>query len=98
MIGGTAIEPQTGDVVVQTLHALLEDLGLCPPYVLVGHSLGGLFANLFARVYPDETAAVVIEAVRSVFPAATTGNGQQAGADRLPALPTAWSTMANGRG
>jgi pimeloyl-ACP methyl ester carboxylesterase len=34
-------------------------LDLRPPYVLVGHSLGGLFANLFARTYPTEVAAVV---------------------------------------
>ncbi len=52
-------EPQTGDVVVRMLHALLDELGLRPPYVLVGHSLGGLFVNLFARTYPDEVAAVV---------------------------------------
>ena len=52
-------EPQTGDVVVGMLHVLLERLGLRPPYVLVGHSLGGLFINLFARTYPSEVAAVV---------------------------------------
>lgn len=52
-------EPQTGDVVVCMLHALLERLALRPPYILVGHSLGGLFINLFARTYPSEVAAVV---------------------------------------
>jgi pimeloyl-ACP methyl ester carboxylesterase len=52
-------EPQTGDVVVGTLRALLERLDLHPPYVLVGHSLGGLFVNLFARTYPSEVSAVV---------------------------------------
>ncbi len=52
-------EPQTGDVVVGMLHALLESLGLNPPYVLVGHSLGGLFINLFARTYPSAVAGVV---------------------------------------
>ena len=52
-------EPQTGDVVVRMLHALLETLDLCPPYILVGHSLGGLFVNLFARTYPSEVAGVV---------------------------------------
>ena len=51
--------PQTGDVVVRMLHALLETLGLRPPHILVGHSLGGLFINLFARMYPDQVAAVV---------------------------------------
>jgi pimeloyl-ACP methyl ester carboxylesterase len=52
-------EPQTGAVVLGTLRELLRHTGLPAPYVLVGHSLGGLFANLFARLYPEETAAVL---------------------------------------
>ena len=50
---------QTGAVVVASLRELLAYAGLAPPYVLVGHSLGGLYANLFARLYPQETAAVL---------------------------------------
>lgn len=53
------LEPQTGDVVVCGLRALLDELGLRPPHLLVGHSLGGLYVNLFARTYPEEVAAVV---------------------------------------
>jgi pimeloyl-ACP methyl ester carboxylesterase len=34
-------------------------LGLDPPYVFVAHSLGGLFANLYARTYPNEVAGIV---------------------------------------
>lgn len=52
-------EPQTGDLMVQTLRALLQEVGLPPPYVLIGHSLGGLIANLFARCHPNEVLAVV---------------------------------------
>jgi pimeloyl-ACP methyl ester carboxylesterase len=52
--------PQTGDVVVETLRGLLTTLNLEPPYVLVGHSIGGLFANLFARKHPDLVAGVVL--------------------------------------
>lgn len=52
-------EPQTGAVVLGTLRELLRHTGLPAPYVLVGHSLGGLFANLFARLYPEETAGVL---------------------------------------
>lgn len=51
--------PQTGDVIVATLRGLLAVAGLRPPYVLVGHSLGGLYVNLYARLYPDEIAGVV---------------------------------------
>jgi pimeloyl-ACP methyl ester carboxylesterase len=50
---------QTGAVVVASLRELLAYAGLVPPYVLVGHSLGGLYANLFARLHPTETAAVL---------------------------------------
>ena len=53
-------EAQTGDVMVDLLRRLLVDFGLVPPYVLVGHSLGGLIANLFARTYPGEVAGVVL--------------------------------------
>lgn len=49
----------TGKRVVERLHKLLEETGQRPPYVLVAHSYSGLFANLFARNYPDEVAGVV---------------------------------------
>ncbi|MFB9329981.1 alpha/beta fold hydrolase [Paenibacillus aurantiacus] len=52
--------PQDGRVIVSTLRDLLQRLRLEPPYVLVGHSLGGLYANLFARMHPDEVVGVVL--------------------------------------
>lgn len=52
-------QPQTGTAVVAALRELLGYAGLQPPYVLVGHSLGGLYANLFARLHPGETVAVL---------------------------------------
>ena len=52
--------PQTGREIVRTLRELLAAVGLRPPYVLVGHSLGGLYANLFARLHPEEVEAVVL--------------------------------------
>lgn len=52
--------PQTGEAIVATLRALLAAVGLPPPYVLVGHSLGGLYTNLFARRFPHEVAGVVL--------------------------------------
>jgi len=55
-----ATAPQTGDVVIATLRKLLAAQHLEPPYILVGHSLGGLYANLFARLFPREIAAVVL--------------------------------------
>lgn len=52
-------EPQLGTTVVLQLRALLREIGARPPFLLVGHSFGGLHANLFARVYPEETCGVL---------------------------------------
>lgn len=46
--------------VVESLRRALAATGVGPPYVLVGHSLGGLYMNLFARLHPDEVAGVVL--------------------------------------
>jgi pimeloyl-ACP methyl ester carboxylesterase len=51
--------PRTAQDVVDDLHALLDAAHLPGPYVLVGHSLGGLFARLYAQTYPGEVRAVV---------------------------------------
>jgi pimeloyl-ACP methyl ester carboxylesterase len=50
---------QTGGVVLGSMRELLGYNGLRPPFVLVAHSLGGLFANLFARLHPREVAGVL---------------------------------------
>jgi pimeloyl-ACP methyl ester carboxylesterase len=42
------------------LHALLHTAGVPPPYVLVGHSLGGAYAYGYAQRYPDEVAGLVL--------------------------------------
>jgi pimeloyl-ACP methyl ester carboxylesterase len=39
---------------------LLQAAGIKPPYVLVGHSLGGLYQYAFARLYPTEVAGLVL--------------------------------------
>jgi pimeloyl-ACP methyl ester carboxylesterase len=53
-------EPQTGEVIVAALRSLLAQAGVPPPYVLVGHSLGGLHAELFARRHPGEVGGIVL--------------------------------------
>jgi pimeloyl-ACP methyl ester carboxylesterase len=53
-------EPQSGAVVVEAARSLAASVGLAPPYVLVGHSLGGLHAQLFARRHSEEVAGVVL--------------------------------------
>lgn len=50
---------QDGTLVLDSLRELLAHTRVQPPYLLVGHSLGGLYANLFARRYPQEIAGVL---------------------------------------
>jgi pimeloyl-ACP methyl ester carboxylesterase len=52
--------PRTADRIVDELHALLGCAGIPPPYILVGHSFGGLTMPLFAARFPAEVAAVVL--------------------------------------
>jgi pimeloyl-ACP methyl ester carboxylesterase len=42
------------------LHNLLEQAGIRPPYILVGHSFGGLVMRRFALLYPEEVSGVVL--------------------------------------
>lgn len=52
--------PRAPARVVQDLHELLGRSGLAPPYVLVGHSMGGLYARLYAMTYPADVAGLVL--------------------------------------
>jgi pimeloyl-ACP methyl ester carboxylesterase len=42
------------------LHAMLETAGIKPPYVLVGHSFGGLVMRCYAAMYPEDVAGVIL--------------------------------------
>jgi len=42
------------------LHQLLEEAAIQPPYILVGHSFGGLVMRRFALNYPEEVASIVL--------------------------------------
>ena len=46
--------------IVQDLHELLAGAGVKPPYVLIGHSLGGQFAWKFAETHPSEVIGLVL--------------------------------------
>ena len=52
--------PRTAERIVDELHALLQQAAIAPPYVLVGHSFGGLTMPLFAARFPDETAGMLL--------------------------------------
>lgn len=44
---------------VNEVHTALKNAGIKGPYVLVGHSLGGLVARVYEAQYPDEVAGIV---------------------------------------
>jgi pimeloyl-ACP methyl ester carboxylesterase len=52
--------PLTSAADARDLHAALHRAGVAPPYVLVGHSLGGLDARVFAGLYASEMAGMVL--------------------------------------
>lgn len=51
---------RTHDVMARELRDLLAAAGISPPYVLVGHSLGGVIARRFAARYPVDVAGLVL--------------------------------------
>ena len=53
-------EPRDAKQISDELHALLEGADIDGPYVLVGHSFGGLYMQTYAARYPDEVAGVVL--------------------------------------
>ncbi len=56
---GKAPTPRTAGEIVSDLHQLLKTADVAGPYVLVGHSAGGFFVQLYGRRYPDEVVGVV---------------------------------------
>jgi pimeloyl-ACP methyl ester carboxylesterase len=52
--------PRTPGNIAAELHQMLEAAGFKPPYVLVGHSFGGLVMRRFALLYPEEVMGVVL--------------------------------------
>lgn len=52
--------PRTGTQVTDDLHELLRAAAVPGPYVLVGHSLGGLYARLYAKRFPNDVAGLVL--------------------------------------
>ena len=52
--------PRDAEHIVEDLRALLAARKLAPPYVLVGHSLGGAYMELFAKAHPEDVRGVVL--------------------------------------
>lgn len=52
--------PRTCRDLVQELFELLAGIPVHPPYIVVGHSFGGLVARLFASLYPELVSGIVL--------------------------------------
>jgi pimeloyl-ACP methyl ester carboxylesterase len=52
--------PRDGARIATELHAVLQSSRARPPYILVGHSLGGPYIRIFAGMYPEEVAGMVL--------------------------------------
>ncbi len=52
--------PRTSEQIVEELHALLSRSNIRPPFILVGHSFGGLNVQLYAKRYPNEVFGLVL--------------------------------------
>jgi pimeloyl-ACP methyl ester carboxylesterase len=74
--------PQDGVAVATDLHTLLDHAQIAGPYVLVGHSTGGVYIRIFAARYPDQVAGMVL--LDSQPNEALTG---------LPDFPSQYSTI-----
>ncbi len=93
-LGGSEVDsvPQTLERVATTLHSLLRDARVPPPYVLVGASWGGAFTRTFGTLFPTEVAGFVhldvtdIDATRAELSQLPTGAMEAV--FNLPPIPT----------
>jgi len=90
--------PQDGERIASDLNTLLHRANVQGPYVLAGHSFGGLYALVFANLYPDEVAAMVL--IDSAAPASSdigAAVGVGGIVSRLSALVSASARFGVGR-
>lgn len=53
-------KPRRADIMAEELHTMLKNANIEGPFILAGHSLGGVVARQFAAKYPDEVAGLVM--------------------------------------
>ena len=56
----TSPKSRTAKIIVEELHTLLTNANIPAPYILVGHSIGGVYMRLFAQTYPNEVAGMIL--------------------------------------
>ena len=90
--------PQDGTHIAADLHTLLERAHIPGPYVLAGHSFGGLYVQSFAAQFPDQVAGMVLldsTAPKPGPPPPDTQSSEVVG--RLSALASAVAHLGVGR-
>ncbi|MHA7238733.1 alpha/beta hydrolase [Arthrobacter sp. TMS1-12-1] len=97
---GPADTPQDGARIAADLQTLLQRADEPGPYVLAGHSFGGLYALAFAARYPDEVAGLVLVDSTAPAPRPPSGSTGPAGPDdatkRISALVAAGGRLGIG--
>ncbi|HWD43085.1 MAG TPA: alpha/beta hydrolase [Actinomycetota bacterium] len=94
---------QDGAQIATDLHRLLQRGGVPGPYVLAGHSFGGLYVLTFAARYPDEVAGMVLVDSTAPASAANPGTpspghgGSDAALSRVSALVSTAARLGLGR-
>lgn len=53
-------KPRSAKQIASELRTALQKAGVRPPYVLVGHSLGGIYVRVFADMYPKDVIGMVL--------------------------------------
>lgn len=53
-------EPRTAKQISAELKTLLAESDIAPPYVVVGHSAGGMYMTVFASLYPEDIASLIL--------------------------------------
>jgi pimeloyl-ACP methyl ester carboxylesterase len=96
--------PRTVQQMAAELHSLLHVAKVPPPYILVGHSLGGTIVRMFAHSYPTEVAGLVLvdpedgrldEMLRSHMTANDWSARQKALDEAMPKMPAAVQAEMN---
>jgi pimeloyl-ACP methyl ester carboxylesterase len=81
------------------LHTLLERADVAGPYVLAGHSFGGLYVMRYAAQYPDEVAGMVLidSTAPNATPVSPTTEGSDSFLKHFSALMSATARLGLGR-
>ena len=93
-------QPRTSQVIAEELHALLQAASVQPPYIVVGHSMGGYDVRVYTNLYRSEVVGMVLVIVASrpgkSLSARVEGYGRQLEHAKLNFLPTPRRSASRG--